>query len=189
MRTIRVTGGKWLGRRVSVSNAYTLRPSTDSCRETLFNWLGQDLTGLSCLDLFAGTGILGIESVSRGASQVVLIERDRSVFKVLRHNCAQLESDVFYLLCRNAFNVIDSLVRLFPGRVYDIIFLDPPYRHGFLEKILIEVMCLTHENTHIYCEMEKELSGESLLKKIPGWLIHKERQSGGVRSILLKRML
>jgi 16S rRNA (guanine966-N2)-methyltransferase len=77
---IRITGGEWRSRLVQVVDAPGLRPTPDSVRETLFNWLGQDLSGLNCLDLFAGSGILGFEAASRGADYVALVERSRPAF-------------------------------------------------------------------------------------------------------------
>ena len=81
MSRIRITGGEWRSRLIQVADAPGLRPTPDRVRETLFNWLGQDLSGLSCLDLFAGSGILGFEAASRGADYVALVERARGPFR------------------------------------------------------------------------------------------------------------
>src|SRR3954471_14283769 len=83
---VRIIGGAWRSRLIAFSPRADLRPSPDRVRETLFNWLGQDLTGLTCLDLFAGSGALGFEAASRGASRVVMVERDRTAFESLRSN-------------------------------------------------------------------------------------------------------
>ena len=81
---IRIIGGEYRGRRIAVPDRPELRPTPDRVRETLFNWLGQSLEGLACLDLFAGSGALGFEAASRGAARVVMVEHDRAVFQALR---------------------------------------------------------------------------------------------------------
>ena len=86
MSRIRITGGEWRSRLLQVTDAPGLRPTPDRVRETLFNWLGQDFRGLSCLDLFAGSGALGFEAASRGADDVVLVEQSRQAFKALKKN-------------------------------------------------------------------------------------------------------
>src|ERR1700754_383505 len=88
--TIRIIGGEWKRTPLPVLDLDGLRPTPDRVRETLFNWLGQDLSGQRCLDMFAGSGALGFEAASRGAAHVVMIEKDRRVFQALRHNAAAL---------------------------------------------------------------------------------------------------
>src|SRR3954465_14317228 len=88
---VRIIGGEWRSRLIVFPPRADLRPTPDRVRETLFNWLGQDLTGKSCLDLFAGSGALGFEAASRGARRVVMVERDRAAFEALRANKATLE--------------------------------------------------------------------------------------------------
>src|ERR1700712_5778857 len=87
---VRIIGGTWRSRRIRFAARAELRPTPDRVRETLFNWLGQDLTGLACLDLFAGSGALGFEAASRGASRVVMVENDRAAYEALRENKAAL---------------------------------------------------------------------------------------------------
>src|SRR5687768_18054491 len=89
---VRIVGGEWRSRRIRFTPHANLRPTPDRVRETLFNWLGQDLTGLACLDLFAGSGALGFEAASRGAARVVMVERDRAAFEALRTNKGALEA-------------------------------------------------------------------------------------------------
>src|SRR5688572_24635604 len=89
---VRIIGGAWRGRKIRVPSAAGLRPTPDRVRETLFNWLGQDLLGLRCLDLFAGSGALGFEAASRGASAVVLVESDRAVVASLQESRASLDA-------------------------------------------------------------------------------------------------
>lgn len=93
MSRIRITGGEWRSRLIRVMDAPGLRPTPDRVRETLFNWLGQDLTGWRCLDLFSGSGILGLECASRGAAEVVLVENQPKTFAQLRGNAATFACD------------------------------------------------------------------------------------------------
>ena len=90
MSQVRLIGGQWKRSKLPVADKPGLRPTPDRVRETLFNWLGQDLSGLSCLDLFAGSGALGFEAASRGASRVVLVERDRAAAEAMRANAERL---------------------------------------------------------------------------------------------------
>ena len=92
LNRVRIIGGQWRGRLLRFPDAQGLRPTPDRVRETVFNWLGQDLTGVSCLDLFAGSGALGFEAASRGASRVVLVERDRVAAQALQANVATLQA-------------------------------------------------------------------------------------------------
>src|SRR5438309_10775311 len=87
---VRIIGGKWRSRLIRFPPAAQLRPTPDRVRETLFNWLGQRLDGLACLDLFAGSGALGFEALSRGARRVVMVERERAVAEALRAKARQL---------------------------------------------------------------------------------------------------
>ena len=91
MSRVRIVGGEWKRRLVTFLDAPGLRPTPDAVRETLFNWLGQDLTGLACLDLFAGSGVLGFEAASRGAARVTLVERNARAFAALGNNAIVLE--------------------------------------------------------------------------------------------------
>src|SRR6187399_3495598 len=89
---VRIIAGKWRSRIVHFPAAAQLRPTPDRVRETLFNWLGQRLDGLACLDLFAGSGALGFEAMSRGASRVVMVEQDRETARALRESAAALQA-------------------------------------------------------------------------------------------------
>ncbi len=121
-------------------------------RETLFNWLGQDLSGLSCLDLFAGSGILGFEAASRGAAQVTLVENDRKVFSQLQQNAAALKFPHIELVCGDA-------LKFAPTRRFDLILLDPPYHQGWLEKVAPLLDDWAAPGARIYAEAEHALEG------------------------------
>ena len=155
MSRIRITGGDWGSRLIQVTDAPGLRPTPDRVRETLFNWLGQDLRGLACLDLFAGSGILGFEAASRGAARVVLVERDPGVFAVLRRNVSAFDGMRLEPLRADALKFAASVAGRESG--FDLIFLDPPYRLGWLEKIEPHLAALAKPGMRIYAEAEHEL--------------------------------
>jgi len=120
---VRVIGGRWRSRLLRFPAAPGLRPTPDRVRETLFNWLGQDLSGRACLDLFAGSGALGFEAASRGAHPVILIERDRRIAESLQASAQALQAGGAVEVLR-----ADALEFLqYDRRSYDVIFVDPPY--------------------------------------------------------------
>jgi len=124
---VRVIGGQWRSRLLRFPAAPALRPTPDRVRETLFNWLGQDLSGRACLDLFAGSGALGFEAASRGAHPVTLVERDRRIAESLQATARALQADGPE---GRAVEVVraDALEFLqYDRRSYDVIFVDPPY--------------------------------------------------------------
>jgi 16S rRNA (guanine966-N2)-methyltransferase len=120
---VRIIGGLWRGRIVRFPPAANLRPTPDRVRETLFNWLGQDLTGRRCLELFAGTGVLSLEAVSRGAALAVAVERNRALIDALRATAQGFGAAALETHCAQARAWI-GLER----RDFDVIFLDPPFR-------------------------------------------------------------
>lgn len=169
---MRITGGEWRSRLVKVLDAPGLRPTPDRVRETLFNWLGQDLDGLECLDLFAGSGILGFEAASRGAQSVTQIETDRRVFETLRQNAASLSADRLKPVCADALKFAASAGA--QGRQFDLLFLDPPYRQGWLERIEPHLAGLAKPGMRIYAEAEHEL------ETLGAWRTVKRGQAGQV---------
>lgn len=128
---VRIIGGAWRSRIINFPTQAGLRPTPDRVRETLFNWLGQTLAGKTCLDLFAGSGALGFEACSRDAQHVTLIEQNAKVFTVLCENAAKLGPE------RLSIARADGSVWLRDrAGVYDVIFLDPPFQSGMLDKVL-----------------------------------------------------
>ena len=119
---IRIIGGRWRSRRLPVLESEGLRPTPDRVRETLFNWLAPYLPGASCLDLFAGTGALCLEALSRGAARVVMVERSTKVAQQLRANVALLEADGAEVQATDALDYLAGRPQPF-----DIVFLDPPF--------------------------------------------------------------
>lgn len=172
MSRVRITGGEWRSRLVKVLDAPGLRPTPDRVRETLFNWLGQDLEGLECLDLFAGSGILGFEAASRGAQSVTQVETDRRVFETLRRNAASLSAERLKPVCADALKFAASAGA--QGRQFDLLFLDPPYRQGWLERIEPHLAGLAKPGMRIYAEAEHEL------ETLGAWRTVKRGQAGQV---------
>src|SRR5688572_7000927 len=128
---VRIVGGQWRSRRIHFPQRPDLRPTPDRVRETLFNWLGQDLTGLACLDLFAGSGALGFEAASRGAKRVVMVERDRAAYDSLQQNREALAAGSVEVVRGDAL----EFVRADRG-CYDVIFLDPPFSTSYGERLV-----------------------------------------------------
>ncbi len=174
MSRIRVTGGAWRSRLLQVTAAPGLRPTPDRVRETLFNWLGQDLTGLSCLDLFAGSGILGIEAASRGAAPVVFVERERQPFLMLVKQLAAFDGDSLQPLCCDA-------LKFAPSAGFDLVFLDPPYRQGWLERLVPRLPLLARPDARLYVESEAPLD------QLGGWQVTRRGQAGQVHFHLLEQ--
>lgn len=179
MPRIRIVGGVWKRRLVSFPGVPGLRPTPDAVRETLFNWLGQDLTGLACLDLFAGSGVLGFEAASRGATRVTLVERDLRVFDVLRENARMLgrgdEDKRLELVRDNALRFASRVVLR-----YDLLFLDPPYRQGWIEQIEPLLQTVLAPDARIYAEAEHALD------RIGAWTCTRRGRSGQVFYHLLE---
>jgi len=154
---VRIIGGEWRRRWLRFPGVEGLRPTPDRVRETVFNWLGQDLTDLCCLDLFAGSGALGFEAASRGAREVVLLERDRRIAEALQANAQALQAGT---VVAASIEIVRSDALEFLGhdrRSYDVIFLDPPY--GFwgqsrerLDALLSRLARRVTPNARVYLE-------------------------------------
>ncbi|MBI3524561.1 MAG: 16S rRNA (guanine(966)-N(2))-methyltransferase RsmD [Betaproteobacteria bacterium] len=152
MSRIRITGGVWRSRLIKIAPSEGLRPTPDRVRVTLFNWLGQDLSGLCCLDLFAGSGVLGFEAASRGAAMVTLVEQDQSAFLALRQNAQALGvagNEPLELIRADAVKFAAAGTRR-----YDLIFLDPPYRQGWIERIAQLLPGIAKPGARLYVEAE-----------------------------------
>lgn len=159
MARIRITGGAWRSRLITVTEAPGLRPTPDRVRETLFNWLGQDLSGLHCLDLFAGSGILGLEAASRSAASVALVEKDRKVFATLQRNLVGLAEDAvgkLELHCGDALEFAAAAIR--QNRQFDVILLDPPYRQDWPARMWPVLPPLLAPTGKVYIEAETALA-------------------------------
>lgn len=121
-RTLRIIGGSWRGRKIQFPPVEAIRPTPDRVRETVFNWLQQDIAGARCLDLYAGSGALGLEALSRGAAQVVFVDVDQAVCRHLSQTLVQLGCDRGQVVCSDATRYLEAVPQSF-----DIVFLDPPF--------------------------------------------------------------
>jgi 16S rRNA (guanine966-N2)-methyltransferase len=177
MGAVRIIGGDWRGRKLPVLDAQGLRPTSDRVRETLFNWLQFDVAGAHCLDVFAGSGGLGFEALSRGAAAVTFLELSKS-------NAEQLKQNVATLLAKNAEVVqADSLVWLEqPARQpFDVVFLDPPFHQGLMQPAVDKLFAgqyLKNDQAWLYLEQEKALDWPTLPD---GWVCHREKTTPEVR--------
>jgi len=173
---VRIVGGLWRSRLIRFVEREGVRPTPDRVRETLFNWLGQTLEGMLCLDLFAGSGALGLEAASRGAQRVVMVERDHAAAAAIRDNLAQFGGGPVEL------HIADALEFLREDRArYDVIFLDPPFLADYWPKLWPLLPERMRPDALVYCESARVLDPPQ------GWEIHKSGRAGQVRFQLLKR--
>jgi len=174
---IRIIAGKWRGRKLNVINLPALRPTSDRVRETLFNWLQQDIVGAHCLDLFSGTGALGFEALSRGAGEVIMIESNPKIVESLRNHARMLGSESHTIKLVDAMSWVRQSIKQF-----DIIFLDPPFGKDYLEPCLeaISEEMLLKPKGLVYVESERKIVLPS------GWKIKKKTKAGNVQSMLIE---
>lgn len=173
---VRIIGGNWRSRKLRFPALPGLRPTPDRVRETLFNWLGQDLTGRDCLDLYAGSGALGFEAASRGARRVVMVERDATVLRALQANREMLDATGVEVVRADALEFIQH----HDGR-YQVVFADPPFADDQWRQLLeLLPRCLTADGL-VYCERARALSAP------PGWAVVRSGRAGQVSHQLLKR--
>jgi 16S rRNA (guanine966-N2)-methyltransferase len=121
-RTLRVIGGSWRGRKIRFPPVEAIRPTPDRVRETVFNWLQQDIAGAHCLDLYAGSGALGLEALSRGAARVVFVDKEPDVTRHLANTLVELGCDRGQVVCAGAARYLEGVPQPF-----DVVFVDPPY--------------------------------------------------------------
>jgi 16S rRNA (guanine966-N2)-methyltransferase len=172
--SLRIVGGKFRSRRLRVAKRPGLRPTPDRVRETLFNWLGQDLSGLACLDLFAGSGALGFEAASRGAARVVLVERDRLAAAELDRGRSALGAAQVEIVHGDADAYLAGAQERF-----DVVFLDPPFRANVLPALLERRAPRLEQRARIYIESGSPVRAE-------GWRELKRGKAGQVSYQLLE---
>jgi 16S rRNA (guanine966-N2)-methyltransferase len=175
---VRIIGGEWRSRRITFPDHAGLRPSADRVRETLFNWLGQDLGGMHCLDLFAGSGALGFEALSRGAASVVMVEASRSVCEALRRNAALLAAKNLQLHCADALEFATAAATDAVAR-FDIVFLDPPFGSTLLAQAQQRIVPLLRPGARVYVE------GAAAFVPSAGWRILRHGRAGQVHYTLV----
>ena len=177
MNTVRIIGGEWRRRLLRFPDSPGLRPTPDRVRETLFNWLGNDLRGLSCLDLFAGSGALGFEAASRGAERVVLVDNSPNVLAALELNARTLGmAGRLEIVRSDAVRFATSSQQRF-----DVLFLDPPFNAGWIERLAASVPAIVAPDGVIYVEAER------LVEHCGDWSTVRSGRAGQVFYQLMKR--
>jgi 16S rRNA (guanine966-N2)-methyltransferase len=181
--TVRIIGGQWRGTRLPVPDLPGLRPSGDRSRETLFNWLQMHIHGARCVDLFAGSGVLGLEAASRGAADVILVEKSRQAAQDLLESLNRLNAERVDVI---EIDAITWLAHCDP-QTMDIVFIDPPFGTGLESrslKLLTAGNCVS-PGGFVYIETASEAPA---ISPAPGWEIVKEKVLGEVRMQLLKKV-
>jgi 16S rRNA (guanine966-N2)-methyltransferase len=177
---LRIVAGSLRGSRIDVADRDGLRPSSDRVRETLFNWLAPTIQGMRCLDLFAGTGALGIEAFSRGAGACVFVERDRDLAKQLESTLARLKVTQGSVVCADALGWLAQ-----PAKPFDLVFLDPPFSGNLWSEAArrLESGGWLGDNALVHVE--------SPLGSVPdlpsNWIPHRESRAGAVSFAVYRR--
>ena len=181
MNTVRIIGGDWRRRLLRFPDSEGLRPPPDRVRETLFNWLGQDLHGRTCLDLFAGSGALGFEAASRRAQKVVLVEKSARVVAALQENARLLDPEGRLQIVRG-----DGVqYAASTGLQFDVIFLDPPYNKGWIAQLAPHLGRLLKPDAALYVEAESAM--ETLGPELAGWRTVRHGKAGEVHFHLMRQ--
>jgi 16S rRNA (guanine966-N2)-methyltransferase len=174
---IRIIGGAWRSRKIEVLDKPGLRPTTDRVREMLFNWLMHDIVNANCLDLFAGSGALGFEALSRGAAHVDFVEQDTQAYKILKKNSAHLGAVNCNIVIKNSTQFIKQSLKK-----YDVIFIDPPFATNLLKKTM-QFLCESDisEDCLVYAESDYNIADKFNFTRII-----KQKKTGAVYSMLFK---
>jgi len=176
-RKVRIIAGKWRGRKLPVADIAALRPTSNRVRETLFNWLQPVINGAQCLDLYAGTGALGFEAASRGASSVVLVDHNPVLVDQLQQDVTLLDAAAVSIEKTDALQWLQH-----NNEKFDIVFLDPPFGKDLIEqscKLLLRHDCL-YPKAVIYIEAEKNSQAP------PDFIVYKQGNAGQVQFMLIK---
>ena len=181
--SLRIVAGNLRGSRLGVPDVKGLRPTSDRVRETLFNWLAPVIVGARCLDLYAGTGALGIEALSRGASHCVFVERERGLCELLRQNLARLRVADARVVNDDAQGFLAAAA---PAEAFDLVFLDPPFSANLWTATArrLERACWLSAGAFVYVEMPMDADFESPV----GWNSYREGHAGAVRFALYRRL-
>lgn len=178
---IRIIGGQWKRTRLAVAQRPGLRPTPDRVRETLFNWLGQDLAGWRCLDAFAGTGALGLEAASRGAAAVLLVESDAALAAQLESLRQRLQAEAVRVQRGDGLSVLQQAV---PGSL-DLVLIDPPFDGDLFVKALHAAARAVGPEGYVYLEAPRAWADEELAAA--GLAVHRHLKAGAVHAHLLRR--
>ena len=178
---IRIVAGSLRGSRIDVIDVPGLRPTPDRVRETLFNWLAPVIVGMRCLDLYAGTGALGIEAISRGAAHCTFVERDEKAAAVLTATLARLKVENAQAIQREAMAWLNHA-----NGSFDLVFIDPPFTNDVWTAVAekLETSATLSERAWIYVESPADAA-----PAVPAdWRLHREARSGNVRHVLYQRL-
>lgn len=182
-RSVRIIGGAWRSQKILFAEAPGLRPTGDRIRETLFNWLAADISGAKCLDLFAGSGVLGFEALSRGAAHCTALESHPAAAKNLHSTKVALSADINII----NINSLKFLAQPSKGQVFDIVFIDPPFDAELLNQScsLLEENGWLTTSAMIYCELS--LSDNTFVPPL-NWQQVQDKYAGEVRYCLFTRI-
>lgn len=170
----RIIGGEWRGRKLAFPDVHAVRPSPDRVRETAFNWLAPVIEGARCLDLFAGSGALGLEALSRGAHSVVFVDSEREALDRIESHLETLKCDRGNTVLADAFAYLQGT----PAR-FDVVFLDPPFRTGMVAPVVVALAQYgwAGPGARVYIECEAEAGAPDMP---PGWTLHRSGKAGQV---------
>jgi 16S rRNA (guanine966-N2)-methyltransferase len=177
---LRIVAGMWRSRVLAIADVPGLRPTPERVRETLFNWLSPLIAGARCLDLFAGTGALGLEALSRGAKEAVFVEKNPVALAALQGNIRVLDAKGAEVAARDAFAYLASL----PRNSFDVVFLDPPFADDALGELcrLLADRGVLAPRGRLYLEQDR---ARNLPDLPPGWTVLKNKTAGNVRYALV----
>ena len=178
---LRIVAGKWRRRLLPVVNQEGLRPTAERIRETLFNWLAPFIEGSRCLDLFAGTGALGLEALSRGARETVFVESAEAAVRQLNASIDLLQAEGAVVIRRDARDFLNNAT----PEIFDVVYLDPPFAADYYEELcrLLAEKNWVRVGTRVYLEQD---AGAAQPVLPPGWLVERQKTAGKVRYTLLR---
>jgi 16S rRNA (guanine(966)-N(2))-methyltransferase RsmD len=179
---VRIIGGLWKRSKLPVADKPGLRPTPDRVRETLFNWLGQDLTGWRCVDAFAGTGALGFEAASRGAQVVTLVEQDAALIAQLKQLKDHFQAAAVQVQRGDGIAALTAC----PAGSADLLFLDPPFDANLFEAALQAAARAVAPGGYVYLEAPTAWTDEQLAPL--GLTLHRHLKAGSVHAHLLRRV-
>lgn len=180
---LRIIGGDWRSRRLRFPDAGGVRPTPARTRETLFNWLAMYVPGSRCLDLFAGSGALGLEALSRGAGQVMLVDHTPVLANALKQNLKTLGATHGTVICQT----VEQFLHQPPETPFDIIFMDPPFHQGWLERLFLQLETTrwVKPGGWIYVEHESDRGAPAIPA---GWQLHRQKTAGQVTYNLFRNV-
>ncbi len=182
-QSVKIIAGLWRSRKINFPAIPGLRPTGARIRETLFNWLTPHIEGANCLDVYAGSGILSLESLSRGAKTSTALESERIALDTLQENRAKLQANLTII----AVNSIDFLAKKNPAQPFDVVFIDPPFNQDLQSRTcaLLEANHWLSSTALVYCELP---SKEVHFSAPPNWVLKKNKVAGNVRFMLYSRI-